>query len=244
MTRLRVLFGPGVQSAPDAALNAHAQAVRARPGCVEAEWYRSVEDDSRLTHVQLWEGHDSIDDYLKHADEPGGAQGFAGPLAGNASSPDRAEIYRHEYFDLEGSWRARSVPPGCRIKWPIPGRVRIAIQGSRAELDDSLQGLVADMAATQAEPGCEEYEWFRGVEHPHHVLLLELWSSQALYDAHWRLRDETATERKPPLTGAAQVREQGSNGAEFYAHQEFIELYRRWVPADSQHWSGAVTWGC
>jgi quinol monooxygenase YgiN len=63
-------------------------------------------------------------------------------------------------------------------------------------------GRGADLAAVMAErakevmqePGCEQFEMFRGVSAPDTLVLLELWTNQDALDAHAKVN---AT--RPPL---------------------------------------------
>ncbi|GAA4641223.1 putative quinol monooxygenase [Gordonia humi] len=50
--------------------------------------------------------------------------------------------------------------------------------------DDVLAALTRLAAASRTEPGNRTYEFFRGVEAPEHIVILESYDSQAALDAH------------------------------------------------------------
>ncbi|WP_244931381.1 antibiotic biosynthesis monooxygenase [Nocardioides sp. W7] len=218
-------------------LAAEAVAARSLPGCREAEAYRSLSSPDQVAVVQLWEDEDAHDAYAAAV-----ADGAVASLPAELASRDEAgtEAYAHEYAaPVEGVWTAASQSAGRRIVWPARGAVRIVIQSCFADPDAEAPGLLANEAETRREPGCLEFAWMRGVEDPRHILLLELWESQRIYDQHWLLR------RRSGSGGPARVRAErtfGSNGAEFYRQQEFRLLYDRWLPRAEDAWSTTVDW--
>ena len=57
-----------------------------------------------------------------------------------------------------------------------------AAPGKAVDLSDSLQARCADVMT--AEPGCEQFEWFRSVVNPNTFVLLARWRDQAALDVH------------------------------------------------------------
>ncbi len=222
---------------------ARVAAVRARPGVREAEAYAALDGSGRLAVVELWDDEAAFDSHVRDARvATTDAVLLARHAAGVAATP--AEIYRHQPFRNDRVWVAGesapddgAAPPA--IAWPARGAVRIVLQLCLVATDELVAALADDEAATRLEPGCRQYGWFRSVETPGHVLLLELWDDQQTYDHHWHLRLKTGPQAIP-MTFAERTR--GSNGIEFYRHQPFTFLYDRWLPADQQQWSETVVW--
>jgi quinol monooxygenase YgiN len=219
----------------------YVQRVRKQPGCVEAECYRSVDDPRNAGIVELWRDQHAYGDYwtrvLDSPEQDVVLRAAAQPGPGRAGS----EFYRHQYFYRDRIW----VPVDHRdrtqkVRWPASGSVRIIIQNSQSNVDTIAPVLLGNARETRREPGCLQFEWFRSIEFRNHMLLLELWQDQAIYDAHWHLRIATgsggAVAREPA------PRQQGSNGLEFYRYQPFTHLYDRWLPADVTRWSETVIW--
>ena len=94
---------------------------------------------------------------------------------------------------------------------------------------------------TRREPGCDQFEHFRGVEFPEHSALIEMWSDQLAYDAHWQLQKRAAG-GVPRAAGEAGTRRHGENGFEFYRVQRFRQLYGYWVPDDLTYRSETIVW--
>ncbi len=67
-----------------------------------------------------------------------------------------------------------------------------AAPGRGAELAEVYQ---ARFAQVLKEPGCEQFEFFRGVADPDRIVLIERWTDQASLDAHAKLQ---ATRPAPP----------------------------------------------
>nr|WP_301539755.1 antibiotic biosynthesis monooxygenase [Nocardioides sp. zg-DK7169] len=214
-----------------------ARLVRTLPGCREAEAYRSLRDPLEVAVVQLWQDESAHDAYAADV-----AAATVPSLVAELAARDevRTEAYTHEYFSpADGVWTAASQGAARRIVWPARGPVRIVIQSCFADPEGEAPALLANERETLREPGCEEFAWMRGVEDARHILLLERWSSQRIYDQHWVLRRRTAS------GGPARVRAErthGTNGAEFYRHQQFRLLYGRWLPADPDDFPTTVDW--
>ena len=202
------------------------------PG-IDAEAFVSI-DGSRAVILERWPDEKT---YAEHWSQAARELGSHAVLGGRAPRP--SEFYRYEPFRLDRVWFASSLPePRRSIVWPSQGAVRVLVQLALADSSTLHEQLIADESTTRPEPGCEQYEWLRGVESTNHFLLVELWQSQFLYDNHWHLR--LATEPAPPLPRVD--RDRGANGIEFYRHQPFRHLHDRWLPLDPSRWSETVVW--
>lgn len=236
---LRVLHQFSRDSVDEADLVRCTRSVRGVPGCLEAECYRSVVDPENLALTELWEDQHAFGDYWAHAL----AKPEDNPLVRAVGDGERepvSEFYRHQYFSARGAWVAQVHKDRVqKVFWPAAGRVRVFIQSSSAHFDAVLPALLDNVRETRREPGCLQFAWVRGVEFPNHTALIELWESQAHYDAHWSLRTATGPSGPPP---EPPPRQQGTNGAEFYRYERFRHLYDRWLPADVSRWSATVTW--
>lgn len=220
----------------------YVQRLRKEPGCTEAECYRSVEDPRNIGVVELWQDQHAFGDYWARQLE-GPDQGVVLRAASSqAQGESSSEFYRHQYFYPDRIWVAVDHKDRTqKVFWPASGAVRIIIQGSQANVEDTLPALLENARETSREPGCLQFDWFRSLEFPNHTLLLELWRDQAIYDAHWQLRIKTGSGGGGAVREPA-PRQQGSNGLEFYRYEPFTHLYDRWVPADVTRWSETVIW--
>lgn len=216
----------------DALLASEAATLRGLDGCREAEAYRGLRDPEQVAVVQLWEDEDA---YAAHLT----AGPATLPVVLAARDEGSTEIYSHGYFaPVDGVWTAESQQGDRRVVWPARGEVRIVIQTCLADTAAERPALVANELETLREPGCREFAWMSSVEVPGHVLLLETWASQRIYDQHWVLRRRT---------GSAPARQRGerihgTDGAEFYRRQEFRLLYGHWLPAEPDAASTTVLW--
>ena len=234
---LRILHRALLPTSADERLATESAAARTVPGCLEADVYRSLDDPAEIAAVELWQDEAAYGAHMA-ALADGSRTSLLVELA--ARDEARTEAYAHEYAALvDGVWTTSSRTPGGPIAWPARGAVRIVIQSCFADVDAEAPGLLANERETRREPGCEEFTWMRGVEDTRHILLLELWGSQRLYDQHWTLRRRTGS------AGAARIRAErshGTGGAEFYRQEELRLLYDRWLPRDPQAWSTTVDW--
>lgn len=234
---IRILHRLSLPGTADARLAEESEVLRSLPGCLEAEAYRSLRVPDDVAVVQLWRDQPTFDAHVT-ALATGERRCLAAEFAGRDASVD--EIYRHQYFTpVDGVWTAAGREATSRVSWPAGGPIRIVIQSCFENPQAEAASLLANEEETLREPGCKEFGWFCGIEDPRHVLLLEHWRSQRLYDQHWNLRLRTGS------TGASRRRAErstGSNGAEFYRRQPFRLLYDRWVPADEDAWSTTVDW--
>ena len=229
-------------------LGAELASVRDEPGCASAEAYASLvagEDFYALTMV--WQDEAAYDAFWSRA-LAGSYPTLLGLVAGAAGDDpldDRAatEFYRQEAFAVRGG---RWVPEAAdetarRIFWPAAGPVRIIIQYAVDGSDAMYAAIDAEVAETRREEGCLEYAWLENVELPDHLLLLELWADQVVYDRHDALRGATAEFRGPTLRTPIEPT-RGPVSREFYRHQEFRHHYDRWMPEDPAAYAQAVVW--
>jgi quinol monooxygenase YgiN len=101
----------------------------------------------------------------------------------------------------------------------------VAIEPSQAE--KYLAYWRQRSAQCRAEPGCEQYQVFQSIETPNEFALLELWSDQEAYDAHWSA--QRAIPGRPVFDRVP--RAQGRDGLEFYFEQRYFKLADgAWVP--------------
>lgn len=233
---VRVIHRFPAGTADVGSLISYAKQARDEPGCLESECYRGLAGEPVTALIELWE------DESAYARSWGSAvrTGRADLLLGHGHRPE-SEFYPQQYFQPDnGAWVADGQARDAgRIFWPAAGPVRLAIQTAMPDVDAIAPGLQANAAETRREPGCVAFEWLRGAEFDHHALLLELWQSQAVYDAHWALRLKTSPPGPPPPPAQ---RLHGTNGTEIYRHHLFTHLYDRWLPADPARWSAAVIW--
>ncbi|MDA4109386.1 antibiotic biosynthesis monooxygenase [Mycolicibacterium holsaticum] len=211
--------------------------MRGEVGCRSAELYRSIGSAASFALATVWE------------DEPAYWRWWAGVVGGSypnlfslVSTGQPSEFYHQQGFQLADSvWAPADLDEGARkIFWPARGPVRIIIE-TAFEASEALRGgLLADVAETRREPGCVAYDWLENVELPGHLLLLELWSDQVIYDRHWAIRLSTAGFRGNPPPMVAPQR--GALTAEFYRHQQFRHQYDRWMPDEVSLYATAVSW--
>lgn len=230
--------------ARDSELIAALASTRGVEGCMQAEAYRAVDDDENVVVLELWQDQQVYASHWSSVLADGTAL-----LLEQANRPgcSPSEFYRYQTYQWRGRWTATSLPDsGQRIFWPNRGAVRIAIQITVADGEAVKPRFADDAAATRREPGCLAFDWMQSLEWPHHYLLNELWTDQAIYDAHIGMRVKVAEARGETYgTGArppAPPREHGTNGLEFYRQQPFRHLYDRWQPDDVTRWSETVVW--
>lgn len=223
-------------------------AIRNEPGCATAEVYASLvagEDFYALT--MLWENEAAYDDFWKRA-LAGGHPVLVGLVTTAAAADpqdDRAstEFYRQEPFAFRGGrWVPEADDEASRtIFWPAAGPVRIIIQYAVQGSDAMHAAIDAEVAETRREEGCLEYAWLENVELPDHLLLLELWADQVVYDRHDAMRAATAGFRGPTLRTPTDPT-RGPVSREFYRYQDFRHHYDRWQPEDPAAYAQAIIW--
>ncbi|MET8948897.1 antibiotic biosynthesis monooxygenase [Streptomyces sp. NPDC004542] len=240
MTAIRVLHQFHAGEEQEERLLAYTRRLRKETGCLEAEHYRSVVAPASIAVVELWEDQYLYGEHWARALEEAEPDVVLGAVSGRTQSGATSEFYRHEYYQPGRVWLPVAQQGRTqKVFWPAAGAVRVLYQGSPADTDAVLEEVAEGVRETRREPGCLQFEWFRGTEFPGHVLVLELWQDQTAYDAHWLLRISTGSGGDG---GEQAPRRQGTNGLEFYRGQEFTHLYDRWLPADVARRSETVVW--
>lgn len=210
------------------------QAVRKLEGCLQAELYKTLSDtDEDHAVAFLFESEAAYVELVSALGEY--------PALRTTVMDGDSEIYRQEKYALaDGRWVPESGFDG-RLVWPAEGAVSIVIQGAY-EPNASMRELTAvEIAETRREPGCEYYAWFENVELDNHLMLLEVWADQVIYDAHWFGRTKTADYRGDSGRAPA-TPERGEASREFYRQQAFEFQYGRMVPAQVSRYSESVVW--
>lgn len=234
---LRILHQFRAPASADDRLTAEAATTRGLPGCQEAEAYRGLSEPERVAMVQLWDDEDAYASYLT-AVMAAELDSLPIELAGRDQA--QTEAYPHTYFaPVDQVWTAQGQDVSRRIVWPARGPVRIVIQSCFANTAAEAPELLDNERKTRREPGCTDYAWLHGIDDNRHILLLESWADQRLYDQHWILRCRTRG------TNSARQRAErayGTNGAEFYRQDELRWHYDRWLPTDDNAWSNTVAW--
>lgn len=229
--RLRIIHR--ADDAPDG-LIAEVRELREVAGVAQAELYRTLATAERDHAVAiLLESEEHLAAYLARLEES--------PLLKGLVEEGHTEVYRQQRYQLEnGKWVPEN--PGVPlIMWPASGAVSIVIQNA-CEPNPEMRSLSAqEIEDTRREPGCEYYAWFENVELENHLMLLEVWKDQAIYDAHWFGRMATADYRGNSGR-IATTPQRDHSSREFYRLQQFSLHYGRLLPAQISHYSHTVDW--
>lgn len=241
---LRVLHEFG-EDADRQALLEETSRLREEPGCASAELYATLAaDETELALTMLWETEAAYDAFWARA-LAGGYPALVGPVTGTSDEDETAvtEFYRRSTFALrEGVWVPEDSEESTRkIFWPAAGPVRIIIQNAVQASEAMYDRIRAEIAETRREEGCLEYAWYENVDLPGHLLLLELWADQVIYDRHWHLRGATAAYVGDTLRVPAEP-QRGPVAREFYRWQDFRHHYDRWLPAHPAAYATTVSW--
>ncbi|QGF23552.1 antibiotic biosynthesis monooxygenase [Raineyella fluvialis] len=217
--------------------------LRKAPGCASAELYGSLDESSFHVLTMLWETEEAYDAFWRRA-LAGDYPVLTGLVTGAAADGSvGTEFYRREIYALrEGVWEPERLGESHRaIRWPATGEVRVVIQNAVQASPAMYDRITAEVAETRREEGCVSYHWCENTELPGHLLLVEVWADQVVYDRHWALRLSTATFRGDPLRIPA-TPQRGPQTREFYRRQQFRHHYERWLPADSYAYATTVAW--
>ncbi len=256
MTAIRVAVQSTFADADDRipGLLDYSQRVREEAGCIQAEDFRSSEFPNNVMHLQLWEDSASFDAFWKKQGDRGilnDARTWQTPHHyGLPGAPRRhgqtgIEFYRHEYFGrAENVWvLADEKERSQSIRFPAWSLVRILIQGTvPPDWDASTQ--LDNAQETRLEPGCIQFENYRGIEFPENTCLIELWSSPEIYDIHWlnRLVQQEARAGGPAGQRPQADRRYSRPGAEWYAHSYFTLVDGVWQPEETDRRMVTVRW--
>lgn len=216
------------------------EALRAEDACISAEVYRAMGGEEHFALTLIWRDEHS---YWQLWDRVlAGQYPTLGRLA--RSGAINAEFYTRSAYELAGGrWQpAGEGEAARRIVWPARGAVRIIIQGAYHASADMAELTAQEVEETRREHGCLDYLWMENVELDGHLMLLELWADQQIYDHHWEIRNQTAEFRgnsgREPRTPT-----RGIATREFYRHEAFTHHYDRWQPARIEDYSATVVWG-
>lgn len=213
-------------------VQADVAALREEDGCVSAELYRSQDLGAIAC---LWRDEPAYWAHWARVIDSGIVPELR-TLVDEAST----EFYRQEPYVLDAGKWVPAAPPEAerRIFWPARGAVRIIIQGAYNYTPEPTR---AEVIATRREPGCEQYDWLENIDLPGHLMLLEVWTDQAIYDRHWQLRRDTV-EYRGDSGRTPRPMERGEAVREFYRQQAFAPHYDRWLPAATEEVATTVTW--
>ena len=127
--------------------------------------------------------------------------------------------------------------------------IRALYCSNAAELSGKVDELIAQAHDVRAEPGCLEFDFYRDIEFTENFVQMELWESQAAFDAHWKLRAEggvfceTGFLAAPFHLGTPRSpRRHGRNAAEFYHHQRFQPGDGFVMPFDTSDLVESIRW--
>lgn len=256
MTALRMICQTNRKSDLDVLQTATAHA-RKSQGCLQAEDFRGVEFGQNLLHLQLWNSPQAWDAYwrdLKDTTEgqrlaalwsaTGAPHHYGYPKEPRQIGQNGLEFYKRAAFGLEdGVWSMSDPAERAEsVRWPShAGEIRILIQVTSEPGAPDRD----DPVLTRTEPGCVQFESFRGIEYEENVATLETWASPQAYDCHWmqrllqmRARDATSeVARQAPYP-----RRYGEMGFEWYALCYFTLMDDRWVPEDPKLRMSTVLW--
>lgn len=208
--------------------------LRSRPGVLQAEAFRSLAtEDDDLAVTLLFETEEHFAQLITDLGEFGSYRYLVveGETEAYAQRP---------YALIDGVWTPTDAGDEV-IVWPSAGPVSICIHGAY-EPNEHMRALTAaEITETRREPGCVYYSWFENLELDDHLVLLEVWQDQQIYDAHWFGRMKTATYRGDSGRAPAAM-QRGEATREFYRQQSFQFHYGRLLPADPANYSETVRW--
>ncbi|MCT2338266.1 putative quinol monooxygenase [Corynebacterium sp. p3-SID1056] len=151
------------------------------------------------------------------------------------------ELYEQSAYALvDGVW-APEAGSDSRIMWPASGPVSIVIQNAFVDNPEMRALTAQEITETRREPGCCYYAWMENLELPNHLMLLEVWADQTIYDHHWFGRMATG-EYRGDSGRTATTPQRGALTREFYRQQSFEYHYGRLLPAATENYSHSVVW--
>lgn len=213
--------------------------LRDEPGCVSAEIYKTLaEGEEVYALTSIWESEEAYATFWTTAMTGDGYETLTHMVTRDETV---TEFYqRVEYALTDGVWQVAGRDKSHqRVFWPASGEVRIIIQNAVNASDEMYAKIRGEIAETRREEGCLEYAWCENVELPGHLLLLETWANQVIYDRHWQMRGDTAEFCGDNLRRPAEP-QRGPVSREFYRRQVFRHHYDRWMPADPMAYSQTI----
>ncbi len=256
MRPIRVLVGVSRKDCDDiiSRLRDEAGALRQLPGCLEFDFYRSVEFPENIVQAELWDTPEALDRRLRNWEAStllSDVREVVSPLHGGPEDFPRrhgqngVEFYRYQRFVRLGRvfMAEESADRIDGVRWPIHGGVRVVIQScTDPKADDAFRSYSAE---TRSQPGCVEFDYFRSISFPENNLHLELWHGPpAVYDYHYRLR----TLEVRWHIGVARPddfprdRQYGLDGLELYEHTWFTPVGTLWEPEEPADRLSTVRW--
>lgn len=225
----------------------YSQEVRKEPGCLQFEYFRSHDLPENLARLELWESAAAWDAHWnKISSEPGGLEKFAdGNIAhvqapyhwGTPQSPRRdgvnsVEFYRHTLSTgNEGTFiPADPADQVQTLRWPVRSALRLILQSTAPT---EWRPPVEYYHETRSEPGCLQFEHYRGVEFEENAITMELWASQDIYDRHFIHRNGQRVYNYGTLPAgrpAAPERRYGKPGMEFLEQSIYNLVGGVWQP--------------
>lgn len=258
MSAIRVAVQSNLENADGiAAIVEGAAAVRAEPGCLHYELFQSMEYPENLVQIELWQDEAAFDRHWQAVQaEPARGGLLAGgdarlcaphhygtPRAPRRTGENGIEIYPIAPFGRapDGTWQRTGVPLIESVRWPARSGVRIILQLNLS--GEAERSALAEMLTTREEPGCLQFEYFRGVEFPENTLLMELWKDPEIFDLHHlrRLRDDIFSDKKRPARAPIE-RRYGDKSFEWYQHNYFCLVDSIWQPERPEERSNTVRW--
>ena len=127
--------------------------------------------------------------------------------------------------------------------------IRALYCSNAEELGSKLDELKAQARDVRAEPGCLEFDFFRDIEFSDNFVQMELWESQAAFDAHWKrwlqrgvFCDVSLLSAPFHLGAPRSPRRHGLNAAEFYHYQRFQPGDGFVIPLDASDLIESIRW--
>lgn len=228
--------------------DAHA---KAHSGCLQYEFYQSLEFPENVAQVELW---DSVASFEAHWSELLGAgerlsvlgsapEEICAPFhQGLPSTPRRGgvngvEMYQHaSYTQQDDVWVPMQESDRPRsVRWPARSGIRIMVMSCLPP--DRRDHLLPGALATRQEKGCLQFEYFQSTSDENRLLLAELWDSPRSYDDHFLLRIRQRRET-PPSTAPMPT------GLEFewYQHTYYARCGTAWQPEEIGERMSTVWW--
>ena len=223
----------GATDAPEKLLHDVAS-LRQRDGIKQAEAYQTlaVEDEDCAVAILA----ESVSDYAEIVEKLPEL-----PHLHTFVQDGTTEIYEQSKYVLaDGVW-APEAGYAARIMWPARGPVSIVIQNAFVENPEMRALTAQEITETRREPGCLYYAWMENLELPNHLMLLEVWADQTIYDHHWFGRMATGEYRGNSGREAA-TPQRGELTREFYRQQSFEYHYGRLLPEATENYSHSVAW--
>lgn len=176
--------------------------LRRQPGCLQAEDFRSLEVETHVAHLELWESPAAWD--AAWATLRGSDLGtklaaiwrsaeapfqLGHPVTPRDHGQNGLELYRQAIFDFaDGGWRSSDAAERPEtIRWPAWSAVRIIIS-TTADPDGDIAPRLNGIVAARSETGCRQFEHFRSLDEAWNIAVVELWDSPQIFDLHWMNR--------------------------------------------------------